>query len=60
MRTFVDAGDAEVFLCGDIEHGEHQHLRLNTRGGLLQTHAPELLDDLSAAVDYVVRISRLG
>ena len=60
VQAFGYADESDAILCGDIQPGESQTLRFNTRGGFLQTHAPELLSNAEDAVDYIVRFERLG
>ena len=58
-RTFGMADDSEAFLCGDIQMGDAQMLRLNVRDNFIEQVAPWLADDQSQARDYVVRIEKL-
>ncbi len=58
-RTFGFADDSEAFLCGDIQMGAGQMLRLNVRGDFVRNVAPRLADDATCVVDYLVRFERL-
>lgn len=55
-RTFGFNDGSPVFVCGDIQPGEKQTLRLTVNGNFAKRYAPELLEDRSLAVDYVVRL----
>lgn len=57
-RTFGFADDSEAFLCGDIQMGAGQMLRLSVRGNFVRNVAPWLADDATQACDYLVRFER--
>ena len=59
-RTFGYADDSEAFLCGDIQPGEAQLLRLNVRHTFMTQLVSQLAQDERAALDYVVRFERMA
>jgi S-adenosylmethionine hydrolase len=58
-RTFGLADESEAFLCGDIQRGAGQMLRLNVQENFVAHHAPELALDPARAAGYVVRFERI-